>query len=45
MKAFLLVIGVIGTFCVPTAPALSLIISLPCLGAALLIQVTEEGRR
>lgn len=45
MKTVLLVTGLIATFCVPTAPALSLIIALPCLAGALLIQGTEEGRR
>jgi len=45
MSAVLIVVGTIAIFCGETAPALSLIIALPCLGAALLIQVTEEGRR
>lgn len=45
MKAFLLATGIVATFCVPTAPALSLLVALPCLAGALLIQLTEEGRR
>ena len=44
MKAFLLAIGIVATFCVPTAPFLSLLVALPCLAGALLIQLTEEGR-
>lgn len=44
MKAFLLAIGIVATFCVPTAPAISLLVALPCLAGALLIQLTEEGR-
>lgn len=45
MKTVLLVTGLIATFCVPTAPALSLLVALPCLAGAFFVQLTEEGRR
>ena len=45
MKTVLLVTGLIATFCVPTAPFLSLLVALPCLAGALFVQLTEEGRR
>ena len=44
MKVLLLITGVIATFCVPTAPFLSLLVALPCLAGALFVQLTEEGR-
>ena len=44
MKTLLLVTGVVATFCVPTAPFLSLLVALPCLAGALFVQMTEEGR-
>lgn len=42
--ALFLVVGILACFCGETVPAIPLIIGLPCLAGALIIQVTEGNR-